>query len=259
MPQPRLDELFLNYLKQRSAVAARGPIARESEVETHQAVAFAVVDCRQAFRDALAAAEWLIARQAAAALRDTQMPPGWDGFVHQRDSIVAIPFCMGHYPQMLRDVTPILANGRPSSLLAETQQPQPMNDVVAWGTSMLPKQKWAEAIVAAAVLRMTGQSDAARDILDQVRISAPVAWNAVLLNEEAALAWAAGDLRKAGDLWAKHPSADTPPILFNRGLVALLTDRPRDAESLLWQAVNKLPETSAWHHLAHLYLALARK
>jgi hypothetical protein len=254
-----MDELFLNYLKQRSAVATTEPIARESEVEPHQAAVLAVVDSRQAFSDALAAAEWLLGRQGTSVLRDIQMPPGWDSLVHQHDSVVAVPFCMGYYPQMLRDVSPILAKRRPSSLLTGTAKPQPMNDVVAWGTSMLRKQKWAEALVAAAALRMCGQSNAARDMLDQIRKSAAVAWNAVLLNEEAALAWAGGDLRKAGDLWAKHPQADMPPILFNRGLVALFTDRPRDAESLLRQAADKLPETSAWHHLGQLYLALARK
>lgn len=259
MPQPRLDELFVKYLQERSVVASSASVVRESEVEPYQAASLAIVDSRQAFKDAIAAVGWLIGDQSAVALQAFQPPPDWARFVHDQDTVVAVPFCVGHYPQMLRDVAPLLVDQRPSSLLTHRNGPKEMNDVAAWGGNMLQKRQWAQAVLAAAVLRMAGQCHAAGKVLGQVRASAPPVWDGVLRNEEAALAWASDDARSANRLWEEHPLADSPPVLFNRGLTALFADRLEVAETLLRQAAEKLPETSAWYHLGQLYLALARK
>jgi hypothetical protein len=40
-------------------------------------------------------------------------------------------------------------------------------------------------------------------------------------------------------------------------MAALFLDQPAEARSALGEAANRIPETSAWHHLARLYLALA--
>ena len=47
------------------------------------------------------------------------------------------------------------------------------------------------------------------------------------------------------------------PVLFNRGMAALFSDRPQEARTALTEAVARLPEAGAWHHLGRLYLALA--
>ena len=44
---------------------------------------------------------------------------------------------------------------------------------------------------------------------------------------------------------------------FNRGMALLFLDRAAEAKSLLRRATELLPESSAWHHLAGLYAALA--
>ena len=49
------------------------------------------------------------------------------------------------------------------------------------------------------------------------------------------------------------------PVLFNRGMAALFLGRRDEAVAALTQAVAALPDTSAWHHLGHLYLALASR
>ena len=257
MPQPRLDELFVSYLQQRSTAALAEPAVRESEVELHHAASLAIVDARQAFNDAIAVVGWLCDDRSAVA--HVQSPPGWGAFVHEQDTVVPIPFCVGHYPQMLRDVAPLLSAEPPSSLLAETADPQEMNDVAAWGTNMLRGRRWAEATLAAAVLRMTRQEDKACNLLGEVKRAAPAGWQPLLGNEEAALAWAAGDRRRAADLWTAHPLPARPPILFNRGLAALFADRTEEAGKLLHEAVQQLPESSPWHHLGQLYLALAHR
>jgi hypothetical protein len=47
------------------------------------------------------------------------------------------------------------------------------------------------------------------------------------------------------------------PVLFNRGMAALFLGDAAEARTCLNQAVQQLPEESAWHHLGRLYLALA--
>jgi hypothetical protein len=83
---------------------------------------------------------------------------------------------------------------------------------------------------------------------------APADWQTLQANEEAALAWHSGKAEEALTLWqAQEPSL---PVWFNRGMAALFLGHPMRARIALEHAVSKLPETSAWHHLGHLYLAL---
>jgi predicted Zn-dependent protease len=83
----------------------------------------------------------------------------------------------------------------------------------------------------------------------------PAAWRAAWTNETAALAWQRGRVEDAVRLWTALP--ESVPVLFNRGMAALFLSRPAEARASLAQAAAQLPEDSAWHHLARLYLALA--
>ena len=48
-----------------------------------------------------------------------------------------------------------------------------------------------------------------------------------------------------------------PAVLFNRGMARLFEGRIAEARPLLQKAIDALPETSGWHALARLYLAVA--
>jgi hypothetical protein len=74
-------------------------------------------------------------------------------------------------------------------------------------------------------------------------------------NEAAALAWHGGKPAEAVAAWDSH--SDSVPVLFNRGMAALFTARPKDAAAWLGRAVDGIPDGSAWHHLGKLYLAVA--
>ncbi len=74
-------------------------------------------------------------------------------------------------------------------------------------------------------------------------------------NEEAALAWHRGQTEEALAAWQAQKAS--VPVLFNRGMAALFLGRSAEAQASLTEAVTQLPDTSAWHHLGHLYLALA--
>ena len=108
-------------------------------------------------------------------------------------------------------------------------------------------------LLAAGVLRLARHFDRAAEMLGDVHDSA---WAAARDNEAAALAWHRGDTEKALSMWlALEPR---PAVLFNRGMALLFLGRKAEAVGPLTAAVAALPETSAWHHLASLYLTLAR-
>ena len=115
--------------------------------------------------------------------------------------------------------------------------------------------KWAgktDPLVAAAVMRSARDFDRADELLSGSRDAES---KAVVANEAAALLWQRGEYAKADAAWAR--SADSVPVRFNRGMAALFLGRSAEAATHLKAAVAGLPETSAWHHLASLYLTLA--
>ena len=64
-----------------------------------------------------------------------------------------------------------------------------------------------------------------------------------------------GRAEEALALWQAQPSS--VPVLFNRGMAALFLGKAAEAKQALAEAIVKLPEASAWHHLGRLYLTLA--
>jgi len=259
MSQPHLNELFAEYLRRYVAEPQSHQAVAESEVEPHQAATLTVTDARRALKDATAVANWLLDKKSAGAFQNLQMPPGWQNLVRDQESILAVPLCLGNYPQMLRDVGPLLVEDSPSVLVPQLVPSAAMTDVTAWGETMLQRGQHAESLLAAAVLRICSQHETAATLFSRIVTAAPKAWDALLRNEQAALAWSAGDRKRAAELWAVHPLADSPPILLNKGLVALVDGDLGKAKTLLSQAVAKLPDESAWHHLGQLYVTFASR
>jgi tetratricopeptide (TPR) repeat protein len=264
MKSPQLSELFTDYLRRSIAEPQLHQALPESEVELHQAASLALVEPRQALQDATTAATWLLDKVSAAAFRSLQMPPGWALLVRNQEALCAIPFCLGYYPQMLRDVGPLLAGNARAALLAAPNQSAAMTDVVAWAEAKLRAGRWAESLFAVAVLRSWGQHDAARKFFGAVAQFVPASWDVLVQNEKAALSWSAGDRQGAANLWAEVASQKTgasraasTPVLFNRGLAALVAEQFEEARKFLSQAVESLPDGSAWHHLGRVYVSLA--
>lgn len=258
---PALGQLLEQFLKNRLASAEGGLLSEveAGEVTPYQAVAIHLVEPRTALQEAVEAADYLLATEQASGFRLPAMkiPPDWATLVRSQDSSVAVPFCLGNFPQMVRDVTPLLAGVSATELRLSAGRPIEVVGVSEWGRKMLGKSRFAEAVFAAAALRLANQYDAASELLEEIRRTAPAEYGSVLLNEEAALAWHQGELEEAGRLWAKHPGQQSPAILFNRGLAALFAGGSAEAAPLLTRAADALPESSAWHHLARLYATLA--
>jgi tetratricopeptide (TPR) repeat protein len=242
-----LSDLFTQYLRQQAAAQAEGLGYAEpsEEVLPYDATPVQPIDPRLAWEDALAA----LGHLAAGPVPALAVPPEWPNLVAAQEPAVAVPFCLGNYPQMVRHLHALLT-GEPVALRVSPPRPATAPALAAWGrrTHAAP-----QSLLAAAVLRLAGQFDEAAAVLAAADV--PAAWQALRDNEAAALAWHRGQAEEALRLWQAQP--DSVPVLFNRGLAALFLGRTEEATTALTAAVSRVPETSAWHHLGQLYLALA--
>jgi tetratricopeptide (TPR) repeat protein len=210
----------------------------------HEAVPVQPVDPMLAWKDAVAVAKLLQPSDQT----KWKVSAEWPALVAQQESAVALAFCLGNYPQLVRNLQPLL-----------TREPAALRVVSAHAVSLPGLSAWASQahdgphrLLAAGILRLAGQLDQAEELLAEPPADG---WQAVHANEVAALAWHRGEAEKALELWQQAP--DSAPVLFNRGMAALFLGRASEAVGSLRRAVELLPESSAWHHLGQLYLALA--
>jgi tetratricopeptide (TPR) repeat protein len=246
-----LADLFTRYLQQQMAAQTDGLgfADPDGQVVPHEAVPVQPVEPRLAWQDALAALSHL-APGRSASIRD--VPPDWPVLVANHEPAVALAFCAGNFPQLVRNLQPLLGNADLTVLRPSAGRPLSVpSPLLEWATGT---RAYPQILLAAGVLRLCRRFDEAAELL-HLPGNVPAAWRAAKANEEAALAWHRGRAEEALDLWCKQESS--VPVLFNRGMAALFLGRPDEAHAALTEAVAPLPDTDAWHHLGHLYLALA--
>jgi hypothetical protein len=248
-PEPLpLAELFNQYLQGQTAAQSLGLGFPEptDEVVPHEAIPAQPIDPQLAWSEALV----VLTHLAPAGSRRLSVPPDWPSLVTSLEPAVAVPFCLGNFPQMVRHLQPLLAGGDLAALRRVPARPLALAVLTEWALS----QKQApQTLLAAATLRLAGHFEDAERLLKRTDI--PKDWEAVRANEEAALAWHRGDAEEAARRWqAQKP---TVPVLFNQGMAALFLGQRDAARKALTEAVDGLPETGSWHHLGRLYLTLA--
>lgn len=183
-------------------------------------------------------------------------PGDWGGLVARQDGVAALPFALANYPQRVRDLGTLLQTPNLGDLLPATVEPSAVSSgLLKWGTKHVEAGNLPHALIAAANYRAARDFDRAAETLAALKASVAAEWQPVLANEEAALLWHRGEYAAAADLWATLP--DSVPVRFNRGMAALFLSRPDEAREHLKAGVAGLSDTSAWHHLASLYLTLA--
>jgi hypothetical protein len=242
-----LAELFARYLGRQAEAQASGLGHAEptGAVEPHDAVLMQPVDPRLARADAVAAAGFLGAPKA-----DWPVLPEWPAVVAAQEPAAAVPFCLGNFPQMMRDLQPLLSGGVPMAA-GPVAAPLPVPGMAVWAER---QKDYPGALLAVGILRLARCFDAAEAALGRAE-DVPAAWRAVHANEAAALAWHRGRHAEALAMWETQDAS--VPVLFNRGMALLFLGRPAEAREVLSEAVAGLSETSAWHHLGQLYRTLA--
>jgi hypothetical protein len=245
-PTPQsLADLFTQYLQKQVTTQAQGLGIADTlgEVTPYDAVPVRPVDPALAWEDARAVQAFFPEVPA-----NLTPPADWSALVAAQEPVVAVPFCLGNFPQLVRNLHPFLAGEDLQALGAGPTAPLPAATLLDWAQALSDP---GARLLGAAVLRLARHFDVAAAMLASVPASAARA------NEEAALAWQRGQTQEAEASWKQQ--APSVLVLFNRGLAALFLGHPPAARESFTQAVDRLPETSAWHHLGRLYLTLARK
>jgi hypothetical protein len=253
--QPNLADLMSRYLDRQAGSHRAGLAAFDpsDEVLPFEAGPVQPVDPRPAWEEAIAAVPFL---SADVDVRSWAAPPDWPQLVAAQEPVVALAFCVGNYPQLMRDLHLILHKANLRDLIPVAGRPLALPGVDEWARQVAAKKHFPSMLVAVGALRLAKQLESAETYLKDHDKSIPPQWRAAWANERAALAWHGGKADDALKQWeAQEPSV---PVLFNRGMAALFLGRPADANVPLTQAVSQLPEAGAWHHLGRLYLAMAR-
>jgi tetratricopeptide (TPR) repeat protein len=248
-----LSELLARYVSSQVGRFRAGADAPDlgSEVLPHDAAALQAADPRLAWDEAVAALA-PGSRPAAGSLPAPSAVPDWRNLVAAQEPALDLAFCVGNFPQMVRNLSLLLQAGEARQAGA---RPFPSEALLAWA-DQAAKGPWPMPLLAVGVLRLAREFTRAAELLPQCAASAPAEGKAALANEEAALAWHAGRRQEALDLWHRGDKGHVP-TLFNVGMAALFSGKPAEARAPLAQAVAKLPEDNSWHHLARLYLTLA--
>jgi hypothetical protein len=123
-----------------------------------------------------------------------------------------------------------------------------------WTAEAGRQGRYPDVLLGLGALRLARLFDEAGDVFQAHEGDIPAEWRPVWENEKGALAWHRGAGEEARQLWLAQ--AASVPVLFNRGMSALFLGRSREARPDLKEVVKAISESSAWHHLAQLYLTL---
>ncbi|VTR98009.1 tpr-repeat protein : Hypothetical conserved protein OS=uncultured planctomycete GN=HGMM_F37F03C28 PE=4 SV=1 [Gemmata massiliana] len=235
--QPTIEALMMRFLASRSDAGSSAVESGESEVEPHEVAAGFRVDPRAAWHDA----NYTGVNGSPPA---AQLPTEWAILVGQPSSAFALPMAAGHFPQRVKDLQPLLTKFNPAELRPTgTQGALP---AFAGMRTWIAKNGKTSPLVAAGLARTLGDFDTAAKLLDGTTGAE---------NEKAALLWQRGKCAEALAAWDAMP--ESAAVQFNRGMARLFLGQIADARPLLQKAVDAIPETSGWHTLARLYLAVA--
>lgn len=246
-----VTDLFRRYLRRQMTAQAEGLgfADPDGQMVPHEAVPVQPADPKLAWEDALA-----VVHLGGTDVSPVgwEVPPEWPSLVAAQEPAFALAFCIGNFPQMVRNVQPLLGGGDLTVLRQSSNRPVAVPPtLLQWASKA---HDYPQIFLAAGVLRLARRFDEA-DTLLKSRENAPAACQALHANEAAALLWHRGQAEEAFALW--QTQKPIVPVLFNRGMAALFLGRASEARTALAEAVSQLPDTSAWHHLGHLYLALA--
>ncbi|MDB5310377.1 MAG: tetratricopeptide repeat protein [Gemmataceae bacterium] len=246
--QPSLTDLMVRFLATRSDAASAPAVeSAEGEVEPYEVAAGFRVDPRAAWIDAMAATQ----------TAPVPTPNDWAGLVNQPAAVFAVALAAGNFPQRVKDIHPLLTRFEPTELRPTDEQVPAagLSGLRTWVVREMKKGKPASTLLAAGVARAIGEFDWAGELLADAETGCTGDLRAVWENERAALLWHSGRGDEALAAWTAM--ADTPAVLFNRGMAQLFLARPADARAALMKAVETLPESGGWNALARLYLAIA--
>ncbi len=208
-----------------------------SEVELYQAQPALGLDLGLAWSEALLPGILLAEEEPRVQAR---FPSSWNAARHVT---LAAPFpcCIGMAPQFLQKIDGIMDNASAFFQQESMGMPTLSADITLDNKTPLSQL---------AIARLAGDANQIERLIPQL--------DGELLqkNERAAQLWFNGQRDEAREAW-KSLDDDSPVIAFNQGIAALAQGDTEHGRECLARAVNGFDESTGWHHLAELFLAVA--
>lgn len=248
---PSLPELFGRYLERRLREPGGAGGMEVGEVVPHEAMAHHPPEAGTAWCEAIAVVEYY--RPGAAASLGAA-PVEWPEIVAAQEPAMLVPFCLGSYPQLVRNFQ-LLLNPDQAAALSRPTSGVDTPALVEDAARAIRKSDYPRALVLLGCLRLARRFDTLDEMLPLAEQGIGAEWQAALANEHAATDWCRGKREKALRAW--RAQGDSVPVLFNRGLAAWALGGRGEGRGSLERAVSGLPARSVWHHLGKLYVTLA--
>ena len=208
-----------------------------SEVELYQAQPALGLDLGIAWSEALLPGQILADEELRVQAR---FPTSWNA-ARQVSLSAPFPCCIGMAPQFLQKIDGIMENADDFFQQESLGMPALSADITLDNKTPLSQL---------AIARLAGDVNQIEHLIPQL--------DGELLqkNERAAQLWFAGRREEARDAWDSL-DGENPIVAFNQGLAALAQGDTEQGRACLTKAVEGFPESTGWHHLAELYLAVA--
>jgi tetratricopeptide (TPR) repeat protein len=255
--QPGIPELLARFLHGQAGAHEAGLAAHVTgEVVPYEAAPSQPADPKLAWEESLAVLSFYAPSFSGGSRTEKGLkaPPDWPALVAAQEPALAVAFCLGNFPQLIRSLQPLLHASSPQPAMASNARPFDSLELSRWASQAASRKEFPASLLAVAALRLAKNFDRADELLPE-EADVPSEWRADWANESAALAWHRGQTKEALASW--QAQKDTVPVLFNRGMASLFLNKRANARAFLQQAVDQLPEDGAWQHLGRLYLALA--
>jgi hypothetical protein len=255
--QPGLSELLARFLHGQAGVHQAGLAPQPTgEVVPYEAAPTQPADPKLAWEESLAVLPFYASSSSGSQnrVKGLKAPPDWPALVAAQEPALAVAFCLGNFPQLVRSLQPLLHASNLQPAKAASARPFDSPGLIQWASQTASRKEFPASLLAVAALRLAKDLDRAGALLPG-EAEVPSEWRLAWANESAAVAWYRGRTKEALGSWQKQE--DTVPVLFNRGMACLFLNKRANARAFLQQAVDRLPEDGAWQHLGRLYLALA--
>src|SRR6516164_4175980 len=104
--QPDLSELFASYLQGQMSLQKAGlAVAQTGDMVPFEAAPAQPADPKLAWDEALAILPFYSFKGK---VKSFKTPPDWSALVAAQEPLLAVPFCLGNFPQMVRSLQPLL-------------------------------------------------------------------------------------------------------------------------------------------------------
>ena len=252
--QPTLQELFGRFLNKQTTAHATGLATFDpsGEVTPYEAGPVLPIDPSAAWTEATAV---VLHFSPQTGIESISAPPNWPTLVNAQEPAVAVAFCVGNYPQLVRNLYLVMSQDDSEALRPANGRAVESEELDKWIEQVCDGENMPDLLFAVGALRLSKQMEKATELMDRCDDAIPDQWRSAWHNERAALAWHNGDAEKALSIWESQE--DSTAVLFNRGMASLFLGKKEAARKALSAAVEAMDEGS-WRHLAQLYLAKAQ-